>query len=230
VDGLSYVADEDDDTFTVRCTIPRSTPACDRVLAEMAMTGLIRLARTLVSPQIIPLRATFEYERATDLAEYRRVFGDALRFGQRDTSLVFDRQLADRPQVHQHRELYQLLQTEAERRRSEIGTVGRPVVRLKRYLHNLPPRQNPDMGVAARDLGMSERSLRRHLAAEGTSFRDLVQSAREASADRLLRESSSTIKEIAASLGFVDAAAFNHAFKRWKGLSPAKYRRRARPQ
>jgi AraC-like DNA-binding protein len=228
VDGLSYEADEHRDTFVVRCTIPRSTPECDRVLAEMAMTGLVRLARALVSPHVVPLRASFEYERGSDLAEYRRVFGDVLRFEQRETSIVFDRAIADRPQVHQDRELYFLLHAEAERRRREIGAVARLTVRLNRYLHSMSPAQIPDMAVAARDLGMSERSLRRHLAAEGTSYRDLVRTALEASADRLLGASSSTLKEIAASLGFVDAAAFNRAFKRWTGVTPAEYRRRAR--
>ena len=228
VDGLSYAADDQGDTFVVRCAVPRSTPDGNRVLAEMAMTGLVRLARTLVSPHIVPLRATFEYEAATDLAEYRRVFGDFLLFGQRETSAVFDRELADRPQLYQHRELYLLLQAEAERRRTEIGAAARPTVRLNRYLRTLPPGEIPDMAVAARDLGISERALRRHLAAEGTSYRHLVRSAREALAKRLLRESSSAIKELAVSLGFVDAAAFNHAFKRWTGLSPAEYRRRAR--
>ena len=230
VDGLSYTADEDDDGFIVRCTIPRSTPPCDRVLAEMAMTGLVRLVRTFIGPHVVPLRASFEYERATDPAEYRRVFGDVLRFAQPETSIAFDRALADRPQVHQDRHLYLLLHTEAERRRSQIGTVPRPAVRLNQYLHALPPGQIPEMAVAARDLGMSERSLRRHLTAEGTSYRNLVRTALEASADRLLRESSSSIKEIASHLGFVDAAAFNHAFKRWTGVTPAAYRRRGRLQ
>lgn len=230
VDGLSYDADEHDDGFVVRCTIPRSTPECDRVLTEMAMTGLVRLARALVSPHVVPLRATFEYERATDLAEYRRVFGDVLRFEQPETSVVFDREIADRPQVHQDRELYFLLQAEAERRCCEIGAVARLTARTTRYLNSMSPAQIPEMAVAARDLGMSERSLRRHLATEGTSYRDLVRCALEASADGLLSESSSTIKEIAADLGFVDAAAFNRAFKRWTGLTPAEYRRRARLQ
>jgi AraC-like DNA-binding protein len=73
-------------------------------------------------------------------------------------------------------------------------------------------------------LGLSERSLRRHLADENTSYRRLTQSALHASACSLLRKPALTLQNIAYQLGFSDVAAFHRAFRRWANLTPGEYR------
>jgi AraC-like DNA-binding protein len=40
----------------------------------------------------------------------------------------------------------------------------------------------------------------------------------------LLRNHDHSLQEVAAALGFADAAAFHRAFKRWTGLTAAEYR------
>jgi AraC-like DNA-binding protein len=224
-DGLQVAAHDAGDTFVVRCTFPRMSPLWDRTLAELMMGGLARLARTFVGPHVVPRQACFEHDRPSHHHEYTRVFGARLRFRQDATTMDFDRALADRRQMHQHPELFSLLRSEAERQLDRMARGDRPADRLHRYLLSLPPSRIPDMAGAARDLGMSERSLRRHLAAEGTSYRDVVKSALEASAGRMLRDPGRTIKETAEALGFADAAAFHHAFKRWTRMTPGAYRR-----
>ena len=72
-------------------------------------------------------------------------------------------------------------------------------------------------GLSA-ELGMAPRTLRRHLAAEGTSFRKLVDGVRQALAEEMLAHRM-TVDEIAERLGYSEASSFVHAFKRWKGTS-----------
>jgi AraC-like DNA-binding protein len=95
---------------------------------------------------------------------------------------------------------------------------------LRRYLLARAPSRIPDPSTAARDLGMSERSLRRRLAAESTSYRDLVRAILETHADHMLRDPKRSIQETAHALGFADAATFHRAFKRWTGRTPKEYR------
>jgi AraC-like DNA-binding protein len=228
MDGLRIAVGDEGDTFVARYAFPRSTPLSDRLLAELLLGGVVRLARAFTGPSAAPRFACFEHERPTNHSEYTRIFGDGLRFGQRVTSIAFDREIVDRPQIHRHPEFHNLLLAEAQRRLKRLTKVMRPAARLRQYLLAVPPSRIPEMSAAARDLGMSERSLRRLLAADGTSYRDVVRSALEASAGRMLRGSTLTNKETAVALGFANTAAFYHAFKRWTGMTPGEYRRARR--
>jgi AraC-like DNA-binding protein len=84
----------------------------------------------------------------------------------------------------------------------------------------------PDLPAAAQDLGLSERSLRRLLEAEGTSFRSLVRTVRRTSAEHMLRDPRYSIQETASALGFANVRAFHRAFKQWTGMTPGAYRAR----
>ena len=93
-----------------------------------------------------------------------------------------------------------------------------------RDLLDRSPEKFPGIGKVARSLGMTERTLRRALAREATSFRNIVEDIRAREARMLLQSSSITIDQIAARLGYAETASFTHAFKRWTGMSPRSYR------
>jgi AraC-like DNA-binding protein len=84
----------------------------------------------------------------------------------------------------------------------------------------------PTLDEVARTLGRSARSLSRHLAEEGSSFRELVDATRLARARELLRHSRLPINDIAWRLGYADPSNFNRAFRRWTGRSPGEERNR----
>lgn len=82
----------------------------------------------------------------------------------------------------------------------------------------------PSMAEVASKLCMSPRSLRRRLEDEGTSFHEIIDEIRRGIAERLLSTTSMKTEAIAERLGYGDAANFRHAFKRWTGSAPRKYR------
>nr|WP_285903265.1 AraC family transcriptional regulator [Alkalimarinus sediminis] len=82
----------------------------------------------------------------------------------------------------------------------------------------------PTQTVMASWFNMTSRTLHRRLIAEGTSYREILEEVKQALAITYLANSKMTIKEIAYFLGYEDDRNFSRAFKRWKGLSPSKYR------
>jgi AraC-like DNA-binding protein len=84
--------------------------------------------------------------------------------------------------------------------------------------------QVPSIKEIALALNTSERSLRRKLNDEGTTFQKVLNGMLYQQAKDLL-DSDLSLECIAHELGYSEAANFSHAFKRWAGVSPAQYRR-----
>lgn len=106
-----------------------------------------------------------------------------------------------------------------ERRQLRAGTAGKVRDRL---LNN--PRRMPTMDALAEELAMTARTLRRHLAGEGTDYESLVDEVRAALAEELLKTTDLSVEEIAERLGYSEPSCFTRAFKRWKSVSPRRYR------
>jgi AraC-like DNA-binding protein len=78
------------------------------------------------------------------------------------------------------------------------------------------------MTSVAATLGVSERTLRRALAAGGVTFRTLTDEARRDIAKTMLGREGTTITRVALEAGFADPSAFTHACRRWFGRSPSE--------
>lgn len=82
----------------------------------------------------------------------------------------------------------------------------------------------PSIEDAADDMGVPAWTLRRRLQAENTSFRGLLDEMRHQLSLAYLADNQLSLGEIAFSLGFSNASAFQRAFKRWSGQPPGRYR------
>jgi AraC-like DNA-binding protein len=224
IDDAQLIMREKGSVVTLEYQFARSTGRADRMHAEFIVAGLARLLRTVPGPAGVAHAALFEHARPAHHQEYTRIFGGVEKFGQTTTGITFDRSLLDRRQSYHHPELYSVLRAEAERALERMTEGLGAADQLRRYLIARPPSRIPDPSTAARDLGMSERSLRRRLAAESTSYRDLVRAILEMHAGHMLRDPKRSIQETAHALGFADAATFHRAFKRWTGRTPKAYR------
>ena len=78
---------------------------------------------------------------------------------------------------------------------------------------------DPSPETIAAALGMSSRTLRRHLEERGLTARAVVDGIRRERADALLAAGAS-VKEVAFALGFSEPSAFSRAYKRWTGVAP----------
>ena len=79
--------------------------------------------------------------------------------------------------------------------------------------------------MVARRLGMSQRSLTRHLAEEGTTFGEILEQLRHRLATRYLADDHMSVQQIAWLLGYSEVGAFNHAYKKWTATTPRRTRK-----
>ena len=92
-------------------------------------------------------------------------------------------------------------------------------------LASLLPSGEARAAAVARQLGMSQRSLTRHLADEGKTFAEILEQLQRRLASRYLADDRMSVQQTAWLLGYSEVGAFNHAYKRWTGTAPGRTRR-----
>lgn len=98
---------------------------------------------------------------------------------------------------------------------------------LQRCILDALPDGRATLDAVAARLGFSERTLQRRLQGAQLNFQQLVERLRFDSACRYLLQGDLPLTEIGYQLGYSEPSAFSRAFRRWAGMSPLAYRRRA---
>ena len=107
----------------------------------------------------------------------------------------------------------------------QLQREGRSVLsRASEQLRSASP--SPTCSEVARSLGMSERSLQRHLRLAGATYSQLQRAARLGSAKERLATSQQSVTEIAADFGFSSSQHFTTLFKRAFGVTPSQFRQK----
>jgi AraC-like DNA-binding protein len=107
----------------------------------------------------------------------------------------------------------------------EGQTTTRLTDQIRRVLRSSVLNGSADAASIANVFTLSERSLRRQLAAEGSNLHALVAEARLMVARQLLEETRLPVSEVAAALHYSDLTAFSRAFRGWTGKPPTAWRR-----
>lgn len=111
----------------------------------------------------------------------------------------------------------------AELARHEDLATGSPLLRQLRALID-GKLDDATLAVAAKVLGMSERSLQRKLGDHGTTFQAELNDARVRLAKHLLRETNASLTQIAQDVGCASLASFSTLFRRATGEPPSAWR------
>jgi AraC-like DNA-binding protein len=185
-----------------------------------------RQARVLHRPRVCnPLLVTFARPEPFDVTPYSEAFRAPVRFGAEVNALEYARADVEDPLSAGNAELARgndevLVRFLARLEQARVAT------RVQQALLETLPDGAPSKSAIAKKLGMSARNLQRHLADEGTTFKDVLNDARADLARTYVQEQRLSVTEIAFVLGFADTSAFSRAFKRWTGMSPRDWARR----
>ncbi len=215
--------EKDADTATIFYEFPRGSTACNRLRAEFGLVLLVRIGHLLVGHPVAPLQVRFEHPTPAYAAEYARVFGCEAVFDCTETSVVLPRALLEAEQAHASRELFGVLQAQADRMLAQLESRGF-ADRVRELILGQYGGIRPDAATVAARFHISVRTLNRRLRAEGTGYREVADAAAFEKARQRLADPGAGIQEIAYELGFSEPSAFHRAFRRWAGVSPQKYR------
>jgi AraC-like DNA-binding protein len=224
-DDATFQWHEADDKVYVQCNSPRDQPLrIRRYLTEVTLAGLYGSLKEADVAQHVELVA-FDYEPPAYAAEYTRVFAGRARFRQPTSGLRLNAEVLSARPHHADAQLHEALSVFAARRVLQLSEKVPYAARVHEALVWQRRPRDMNMTAVARRLGVSVRSLRRYLLAEGKTFAQVAADALACVAKRALLVEQRSIAETARELGFSDETSFHRAFKRWTGTTPMRYRR-----
>ncbi|MER5203201.1 AraC family transcriptional regulator [Streptomyces sp. NPDC002825] len=195
--------------------------------AESTVLVAHRFAGWLVRRRIGLRRVEFVHPEPRHAREYALLFGAPCVFGAQRTAAVFDRADLGEPVLRDAAALKVFL------RRAPVDVLvcadhGSTVTGRVRHLigRALPAGPVPTPEELAERLSVSPQTLRRQLAAEGTTYQRVRDQVRRDHAIAELTGGRVSIERLSRQLGFSEPSAFHRAFRRWTGETPRSYQTR----
>jgi AraC-like DNA-binding protein len=195
------------------------------LIDDIALTIGCRILRTICGPEWRPVEVQLAHGAPADAAVYREHFGGPLRFDAPLSMIVFHRRWLDAPVPGADPTLLLLLRQLLAQVDGQTAT--RFTDQVRRVLRSSVLNGSANAASIADVFTLSERTLRRQLAAEGSNLHALVAEARLIVARQLLEETRLPVSEVAAALHYSDLTAFSRAFRGWTGKPPTAWRRPA---
>ncbi len=201
----------------------RQTPAAN----DFQTAGTLALWRRDTGVQQLATEIHLEHDEPTDAAEYARVFAAPVRLRMLENALVLPRAALDLPMLHANRALHAAFELRADVLLSRLREDVYAAARVRGIVLGQLCGGDTSMDAVARKMVMSAATLRRRLEDEGTTYRQILETARQQLAMRYLCDRQMPTSEVALMLGFSHVTALHKAFKRWSGgLTPAQFRAR----
>ncbi|MHB2166440.1 AraC family transcriptional regulator [Alsobacter sp. R-9] len=180
------------------------------------------VVRKLTGGQIKPIEVLLSLREPADKKPWLDVFKAPVHFNQPLSALVLPRRAMDTPIEGASPVDFSTLERKAAALMPPSDHVWTD--RVRRVLRSTILEREPLVTVVAERLDVHVRTLRRHLAREGTTFQSVLDDLRYANARELLEVTDLSIGDIALALAYSTHAAFDTAFRRWSGMTPQRWR------
>jgi AraC-like DNA-binding protein len=195
-----------------------------RQSVELAIGVLYRVLQEFLGESWSPTSVSFMHAAPRDVASYRKAFRCPVQFDGVVNGVVCRRRDLDRPMPgadpESLRTARQIVSAAGEHRDTHAE-------RTTLLVLSLLPGGRCTADLVARYLDVDRRTLHRRLAAEGTSFKALVDEVRMEAAQRHLANPRQGIADLASMLGFSGGSTFSRWFVGRFAEPPRRWRRRA---
>ena len=189
--------------------------------------GLFHRAASRLLGGLTGLRSVeIPHEPLSPVEHYTWFFGADVKFGAPVAALRVERSVLD-TQFGGADEAIRSLALEHLARHHPDPTT-RMAVQVRRTLVQGLGVVAPSLDHVARLHAIHPRTLQRRLAAEGTTFEQVLDDVRRDAARRYLTTTSLPLTQVAALVGFGEQSTLTHAVRRWYGLPPRELRAHAR--
>lgn len=191
---------------------------------DFSMASNVRHLNHFLGPGRQVLEAYMERREPASTALYRELISQTVVFNAPINAVVVRTDELSAANRSADERLFDLVSRQCEAKMRERQHQPGIILKIKEEILGVMDRGPVPIGLIARRLAISERSLQRRLAEHGTSYQQLLDETRREFSDRLLRETDMPLSEISYRLGFSAPSAYSRAAIRWYGKKPSAVR------
>ena len=198
------------------------------LVTELAFSQMHLASKLLVARPAEGIRVHFSYPKPAHFGVYEQTWPFPMEFDQEHTQFFIPEQWLRQRVRTGDPTTNVLFSQQCEELVSGMTEVDETAAIVRRLLIHSAG-NFLSISEVAEQLHVTERTLRRRLAAEGTDFRTIFDDIKNTLAQNYLRKTSLSVVEIADLLNYAEATNFHRAFQRWNSTTPADYRQQASP-
>lgn len=215
-EALFQRIEESQGIAAVHADLLLNSPGVAHQAIELVVAVAIKTVRFFVGADWHPRRICFMHGAPIDVSVHRRVLGQTPEFGSDFNGFVCTSTDLDTPIASADPVVASYIRQQVQSRQQATLTVADEV---RQIVLVLLPRGRNTVDQVARLMGITRRTLHRHLAAEGQVFSELVLSVRRELVLRYLQQPSRSLGDIAQLLGFADLSSFSRWHRQQFGAS-----------
>lgn len=195
------------------------------VLQDMIVAGWYCFAKWSTSDtEHHPVKARFAHPEPPDLSSFNQLFNCPLEFDADCNELIFNAEYLQEPVAHSDDEFNLLMRQQADSLMHSLQNSDSLIEQVMLILQGTLPKHEANINSVALALNVSERTLRRRLAEQGTSFQQLLMRLRQELSCFYLNHTELSMLDVALLLGYSDQSTFTSAFKSWFQKPPSEWR------
>jgi AraC-like DNA-binding protein len=206
-------------------------PMINQLLVEITMATILEFGRQVLhnysdNPRSVAAKLYFSHPTPLNIERYDKFFGHRPVFGDRYNKIILSNHVMNTPIKTNNPHTYDMLRTLLQDQLILKNNTQTCHYRVAQALKvRIQKEQSLSISITAADLAMSERTLRRRLREENTSFSDILKKTRIEYGQHLLMNSHFSIEKIALLVGFSNASTFSRVFKQVHQQSPLQYKK-----
>lgn len=200
-------------------------PIADQWVEETVLTTL-KTARMFLGGSYRPQAVFFKHSPASPMSTYLKYFGVTPDFDSETDGIEF---LADVFKIKNRSGDHDVLTLVTSVLGAQTGWARKDLVtNVRSLIRRFLPTGQFSIEIIADQLCSNKRTIQRRLAQEDLTYVSLLEDVRKMMATELLEDGNLQLSSIAYHLGYREQSTFNHAFKRWYGVTPSRWRAQSR--
>lgn len=197
-----------------------------RHVAEHLLANIAVLASTQIGYKVPELRMDLAHDNARSAERLAELINATVTTGADCYRIEAAPHFLEQQSLYGEEDLYRVTEALARERLMELRGEDRFLNKVRETVLKQLPGGLPKVDDVANSLQMSARTLQRRLNERNLRYQQVLDEVRGELALQLIGDTSLSLNDMADYLGFNDQSALQHAFKRWHGTTPGRYRRR----